>query len=157
MSYGNFKLWKLSFHGILVNKHTLLGPTSLVKSDFHSLSHRSLSSFLSSSSFFFYPFLFLLVSPLSLFFFLFLFRAKSHPHWKTKESQPSSSIASLLQSACRSLSFTLPKLIHSTNNISMLLDLGLFELRRWHDWTRMVVVGSVSLIVNPKHPISKWL
>ena len=31
----------------------------------------------------------------------------------------------------------------------------LFELRRRHDWTRMVVVGSVSLIVNPKHPISK--
>ena len=117
------------------------------------LSHQTLSSFF----FFFFssPLFFLFVSLLSLFFFLFFFRAKSHPQLKTKEFQPSSSTASLLQSACRSLSFTLPKLIHSTNNISMLLDLGLFELRRRHDWTRMVVVGSVSLIVNPKHPISK--
>ena len=35
---------KLSFHDILVNKHTLLGLTSLIKSNFPSLSHWSLST-----------------------------------------------------------------------------------------------------------------
>ena len=83
MSYGNFKLWKLSFHGILVNKHTLLGPTSLVKSDFHSLSHRSLSSFLSSSSFFFLHFSFFL----SLFFLCSSFCSSSEQNLTHTERQ----------------------------------------------------------------------
>ena len=83
MSYGNFKLWKLSFHGILVNKHTLLGPTSLVKTDFHSLSHRSLSSFLSSSSFFFLHFSFFL----SLFFLCSSFCSSSEQNLTHTERQ----------------------------------------------------------------------
>ena len=39
-----FKLSKFSFHGIVVIKHTCMGPTAL-SSHFPSLSHRSLSSF----------------------------------------------------------------------------------------------------------------
>jgi len=50
---GVFKLWKLGFHSILVNKHTLLGLASLIKSDFPYLSHRSLSTFFFSFFLFF--------------------------------------------------------------------------------------------------------
>ena len=146
---GIFKLWKLSFRGILVNTHCwdLLVLSSQI----------FLLSPTSHSFFFSFPLFFLFVSLLSLFLFLFFFRAKSHPHRKTKESQPSPSTASLLRSACCSLSFTLATPTHPTNNISTPLNLGLYELWGRHGQTRMVVVGLVSLIMNPKHPISKRL
>ena len=89
-----------------------MGPASFVKSDsLLSPTSHSLFSFFFSFFSFFSTFLSLFLL-LYLFFFLFFFRAKSHPHQKTKESQPSSSTASLLQSACHSLSFTLPTLTH---------------------------------------------
>ena len=97
---GVFKLWKQSYNGILIIKHSYIGPTSLVKSD-------SLLSTTSNSLFSFFL-SFFLSSPIStflsfslllyLFFFLFFFKAKYHP--KTKEYQPSPSMASLLQSTC---------------------------------------------------------
>ena len=131
-----------------------MGPASFVKSDsFLSPTSHSLFSFFFSFFSFFSTFLSLFLL-LYLFFFLFFFRAKSHPHQKTKESQPSPSTISLLRSACNSLSFTLPTSTHPTNNISTPLNLGLCELQRQHDQTGMVVVGSISLIVNPKNPIS---
>ena len=103
MSYGNrkhilgvFNLWKQSYNGILVTKHSYMGPISLVKSDsLLSPTNHSLFSF----SFFFFFSTFLSFS-LLLYLFLFLpfFRSKSHP--KTKESQPSLSTTSLLRFAC---------------------------------------------------------
>ena len=89
-----------------------MGPASFVKSDsFLSPTSHSLFSFFFSFFSFFSTFLSLFLL-LYLFFFLFFFRAKSHPHQKTKESQPSSSTASLLRSPCHSLSFTLPTPTH---------------------------------------------
>ena len=87
-SYGNwkhilgvFKLWKLSFHGILVNKYTLLGLTSLVKSDFSSLPPITLLFFL--FLFFFSTFLSFCLSSFSVLFFVLL-QSKISPTPKDK-------------------------------------------------------------------------
>ena len=86
ISYGNwkyilgvFKLSKLSFHGILVNKQTWLGPTSLVKSLSFSLPPIALPFFFFSTflSFCLSSFSILRCTPFSSLFFYFLFFVSS--------------------------------------------------------------------------------
>ena len=134
MSYGNwkhilgvFKLWKQSYDGILVIKHSYMGPISLVKSDslLFPTDHSHFSFIL---FFYFFPFFSTFLS-FSLLLFLFFFRAKSHPHRKTKESQPSPSTTFLLRSACRSLFFIVPTPTNPTNNSQMGLSLRPINLQ----------------------------
>ena len=63
---GVFKLWKLSFHGILVNKQTWLGHTVKGKS------HQAHLFLLLSFSFFLSFFLFQRLTPMAIFFFFFI-------------------------------------------------------------------------------------